>query len=155
MAPRLDGRWARGGKFAGARNGSHLRVEGQVVELPQEYFDIKEEVENLTISFLIGAKLFDIEGQLPKYWGNTSYCFYNISEVLWSTFPMYLTFIQEDSPSTWQKINVTSQFMRVVASGMYTCNDMAKQMYTEIKPRQDEFGDWLQFTYGFINNMLA
>ena len=79
-----------------------------------------------------------------------------MTNVTFNFFPELWTYVQEDSPSLWDKWNLTTKFIRIWAEGLYTCNDMAKHIYTFIEPRKTAFQySWLQFTYGFIQNILA
>jgi len=45
--------------------------------------------------------------------------------------PHYINFVRntEPDPSTWEKTQVTTEMLQVLANGLWICNDMNKNSY--------------------------
>jgi len=119
--------------------------------LPDDYYQPKEEFLTKAESLLKGLRLYDFPGYASFYWSNTSNCMHNLTNLTWTSFPMLLTYVQQDSPDGWSKYTMSTLWLQWVAKGLFTCNDMAKNMYTDIAERVALFSySWTMFTYGFL-----
>jgi hypothetical protein len=82
---------------------------------------------------LKGAHLYDwiLDESVyaPEFWTNTSNCFHAGTNLTWVTLPGWLKYIVADNPSLWQKWQVTTEALQVVAIWIWVCNDMNKNIY--------------------------
>jgi hypothetical protein len=108
------------------------------------------------VALLKGARLFDYSGYVGPYWQNTSVCFFKMTNVTWETFPLWFKYLQADNRNFWDKFLTTTEFMQIIAEGLYICNDMSKSAYQYINMRKALFEySWMNYSYGFLQNVLA
>ena len=128
----------------------------EIYTLPVDFWETRDHVLPNGVAFLKGLRLYDYPGYFGPFWQNTSHCFFAVTNITWETFPLWLKYVQADNPGKWDKYLTTTEFLQIIAEGMSTCNLMTKNAYKYVNIRREMFGySWLNFSYGFLQNVLA
>ena len=80
-------------------------------KLSPEFFAMQNDTILKGSSLLKGLRLYDYEGWDGPYWQETSNCFYAMTNVTWSTYPMWLTYVQAHNPGRFAKHQATAEMM--------------------------------------------